>query len=375
MSVDPGFNPHSVLSMVVSVAGTNEEQSDRRANFYRELLDKVRALPGVQAAGAINHLPLAGDLWDRGFRIEGRPEPRPGESPDAVYRIVMPGYFETMRLPLRSGRLVSGRDNAGSPNVVILNERAARQYWPGESPVGKRIAIGDNTDGSPNWFNVIGVVANARQIDWAYDPDPEMYLAALQSPLFLGTGTDGIAAHMTYITLVVRSDEAPGELASAVRRTVWSFDRNLPVSQVITMDEAVADATAQARFEMLLLGLFGAVALFLAAVGIYGVMNYSVARRTREIAIRVSLGASRRDVLGMLVRTAMLQALAGTAGGVAGALLLSKLMAKMVFGVRPTDPVTFAGGIVLLSVAAMVATFVPARRAARIEPMKALRSD
>jgi putative ABC transport system permease protein len=194
-SVDPGFNPHNVLSMVVSVAGTKEEQPNQRAVFYRDLLETLRALPGVKAAGAINHLPLAGDLWDRGFQIEGRSKPRPGESPDAVYRIVMPGYFQAMRLPMRRGRTITDHDDARAPGVVIMNERAVREYWPGEDPIGKRITIDDDKKGQPIWLTVIGVVANAKQGSWASDPDPEMYLAALQNPDFLGDETDPIAAH------------------------------------------------------------------------------------------------------------------------------------------------------------------------------------
>jgi putative ABC transport system permease protein len=374
-SLNPGFNPHNVLSMVVSVAGTKEAEANHRAIFYRELLQKIGSLPGVQSVGAINHLPLAGDMWDRSFEIEGRPKPRPGESPDAVYRIAMPGYFETMRLPLKSGRVISNNDDAREPGVVIINERAARAYWPGESPIGKRIAVTGENNGQLNWLTVAGVVANAKQEDWASEPYPEMYLAALQSPDFLGTGTDVISPHMSYITLVVRSGQNPVGLASAVKRTVWSFDRNLPISDVFTMERVISDANAQARFEMLLLGVFGVVALVLAAVGIYGVMTYSVSRRTREIGIRISLGASRTDVLRMVVRRAMIQTIAGTAAGVAGAVFLSKLMSKMLYGVEPTDPSTFAGVAIVLGLAALLATGVPARRATRIEPVVALRNE
>lgn len=374
-SVNPGFNPHNVLSMVVSVAGTKEAEPNRRAIFYRELLLKVEALPGVNSAGAINHLPLAGDLWDRGFEIEGRPKPRPGESPDAVYRIVMPGYFQAMRLPLRRGRTITGKDDARATGVVIINERAAREYWPGEDPIGRRITISDEKSSQPTWLTVIGVVADAKQSEWAAKPDPEIYLAALQNGDFLGDGGASIAAHMTYITLVVRADANPADIASAVKQTVWSFDRNLPISEVFTMDRVVADATAQPRFEMLLLGVFAAVALVLAAVGIYGVMSYSVSRRTREIGIRISLGASRADVLRMVVRQGMVQALAGAAVGLVGALLLAQLMADMLYGVRPSDPVTFGGVAMVLGLAALLATCVPARKATRIEPMTALRNE
>ena len=374
-AVDTGFNPHNVLTMVVSVAGTQEAEAGRREFFYRDLLRTIRAQPGVNSAGAINHLPLAGDLWDRGFEIEGRPKPRPGEAPNAVYRIVMPGYFDTMRLPIKMGRAITYRDDAKAPAVVIINERAARGFWPGEDPIGKRFALGGENGKQPNWRTVIGVVANARLDDMVSNPYPEMYLAALQTPEFMGEGSDPIGPHMAYITLVVRGDGNPAELTRQVTEAVRSFDRNLPISQVFTMDEAVSAATAQPRFEMLLLGLFGVVALVLAAVGIYGVMNYAVSRRTREIGIRMSLGASRGDVLRMVILRAVTQALAGTAAGVAGASLLAKAMSKMLFGVQPTDPLTFAGVTVILGLAALLAAAVPARKAMRIEPMAALRSE
>jgi putative ABC transport system permease protein len=370
-SVEPGFNPKGVLSMVVSVAGTKEAQPGRRAVLYPELLKKVRQLPGVMAVGGINHLPLAGDMWGLGFEIEGRAASRPGEGPRAVYRIALPGYFETMRLPVLSGRVMTERDDGRVPAVAVINERAARRYWPGESPLGKRITLG----GPGEWVTVVGVVANAKQADWAAEPEPEVYLAGLQTLEFLGDGKGAAGAHMNYVTLVVRTAGNPADMTAAVRRSVQEFDRNLSVSQVLTMEQAVADATAQPRFEMLLLALAGGVALILAAVGIYGVMNYAVVRRTREIGIRISLGASCGDVLGMVFRRALLQALAGTAVGIAGAVLLSKFMAKMVFGVRPTDPWTFAAVTVLLAVAAVAASGIPARRASRIQPMQALRSE
>jgi putative ABC transport system permease protein len=366
-AVDPGFNPHHVLSMVVSVAGSNEAETGRRSVFYRQLLDRVRALPGVQSAGAINHLPLAGDTWGWSFQIEGRPKPRPGESPQAVYRVAMPGYFETMRLPVLRGRALAQADDARAPGVVIVNERAAAVYWPGQDPLDKRISF----DAGNTWLTVIGVARNARQEDWATDPYPEVYLAALQNRDFLGIGESNTA----YITLVLRTAGDPGELASAVKSAVWSFDRNLPISAVLTMDNVVTAATSQQHFEMLLFGLFAAVALILAAVGIYGVMNYSVSRRTREIGIRISLGASQAAVLRMVVQQGMMQALGGTAVGIVGALLLGRLMTGMLYGVRPTDPVTFAGVAIALGAVALLASGIPARKATAIEPMVALRSE
>jgi putative ABC transport system permease protein len=370
-SVDPGFNPHNVLSMVVSVAGTKEAGPNQRAIFYRQLLERVRQLPGVRSAGGINHLPLAGDMWGWSFLIEGRPKPRPGESPSAVYRIAMPGYFETMRLPLRRGRAITENDDARAPGAVVINERAAHAYWPGQDPVGKRIAFDATKNNPPTWLTIVGIAANAKQSDWASEPYPEVYLAALQNRDFLGeTGS-----HISYITLVARTAGDPAQLAAAIKNVVWSFDRNLPVSEVFTMDRVIADANAQPRFEMLLLGVFAAVALVLAAVGIYGVMNYSVSRRTREIGIRVSLGASRADVLRMVLAQGMTQAAAGAAVGVAGALLLSRFITKMLYGVPPNDPVTFSGVVMVLGAAALLASGVAARKAIRIEPIVALRSE
>ncbi len=365
-SIDPGFNPHNVLSMVVSVAGSQEAEPNRRVLFYQQLLDRVRTLPGVQSVGGINHLPLAGDIWGWSFTIEGRPKPRPGEFPTAVYRVAMPGYFQTMRLPLVRGRDIAATDDASAQGVVIVNERAAASYWPGEDPIGKRI-----TFGPPTWLTVIGVAKNAKQSDWAAPPYPEVYLAALQNSDFLGNA----GSHIAYLTLVVRTAGDPGALANAVKNTVWSFDRNLPISEVLTMDGVVADANAQPRFEMLLLAVFAGVALALAAVGIYGVMSYSVSRRTHEIGIRLSLGASQGEVLRLVVRQGMALALAGSAAGMAGALMLSRLMTNMLYGVRPTDPLIFAGVAMVLGGVALVATYIPARRATRIDPMVALRYE
>ena len=376
-SVDPGFNPHNVLSMVVSVAGSKESESNRRTIFYRQLLEQVRAIPGVESAGGINHLPLAGDMWGLPFTIEGRPKPRPGESPDAVYRIVTPGYFETMRLPVVRGRSISAADNASAPGVVIINERAAHSYWPGEDPVGKHIGFTAGKTDTPTWLTVIGIAKDAKQENWSAPTYPEVYLAAFQNREYLGEdGSQGEAgSHMAYITLVVRTSGDPGAIAPVVKNAVWSFDHNLPISEVLTMDGVVADANARPRFEMLLLGVFAGVALVMAAVGIYGVMSYSVSRRTHEIGIRVSLGASQTDVMRLVVRQGMVLALTGSAAGIAGALLLSRLMTKLLYGVQATDPTTFVGVAMLLILVALVASYIPARRAMRVDPMAALRYE
>jgi hypothetical protein len=288
-------------------------------------------------------------------------------------------------LPYRNAdRLVIALHDGSSPVAVAnyidwrdqsrsFEPMGAAEYWSGRAriPSASTFRSMPASPDPPTWLTVIGVVKNAKQEDWASQPFPEVYLAALQNRDFLGIGE----SHTAYLTVVLRTIGDPGDLAPAVKRTVWSFDRNLPISEVLTMDRVVADATSQPRFEMLLFGLFAGVALLMAAVGSYGVMNYSVSRRTREIGIRISLGASRAAVLRMVARRGIMQALAGTAVGFIGALILSKLMSQMLYGVRPNDPVTFGGVLVVLALVALLASYHPARKATRIEPMVALRSE
>jgi putative ABC transport system permease protein len=374
-AVDPGFNPHNLISMIVSVAGSNEADAGRRELFYRQLIERVRSLPGVQAAGAINHLPLAGDLWGWHFAIEGRPKPRPGEALGAVYRMVTPGYFAAMRLPIVRGRDITDSDNATAPGVIIINEQAARQYWPGEDPLGKRVSFDDDTTNPKTWLTIIGIAKDAKQDSWTDKATPEAYLAAFQNHDYLGDSGTEASKHMDYITLVVRTAGNPAALASAMKEAAWSFDRSLAISQVDTMVGVVREANAQPRFEMLLLTIFAAVALVLATVGIYGVISYSTSRRTHEIGVRMSLGATRGDVLLLVVRQGLWLAVAGSVAGIVGALLLSRLMAKLLYGVQPIDPATFGAVAVGLGVVAMLACYVPARRAMHIDPMAALRHE
>ena len=369
-AIDPGFNPHNVLSMVVTVTGSKAAEPSRRAPFYQQLLEQVRALPGVQSASAINHLPLAGDLWSRSLLIEGRLVPRPGEAPEAVYRTVWPGYFHTMNIPMLHGRDVTDGDNLNSPAVVVVNETLAHQSWPGENPIGKRIALVDSLP-NPQWLTVVGVAKNAKQEDWAATPYIEMYLPYLQNRDYL----EDPLSHFSYLTLVVRTSGDPASRAAAIESEVRALDKNVTVSQVQTMEQVVADSTAQPRFYLLLLGAFAAVALTLAAVGTYGVMSYSVSRRTHEIGVRVALGAKAGDVLRLVTGQGMMPALGGAGVGLVGALALTRLMSSLLYGVRPDDPVTIAGVLLVLAAVGLIANYIPARRAMKVDPAVALRYE
>jgi putative ABC transport system permease protein len=369
-AVDPGFDPEHVLSMIVSVTGAESAQPAHRVSFFRDLLDRVRTLPGVESASAINHLPLGGDLWDRSLIIEGRPIPRPGEAEDAVYRMVLPGYFRTMNIPILKGRDFAQSDGLQSPAVVVINEVMARRCWPGEDRLGKRFAFEDSLP-NPQWITVVGVAKNSAEKDWGAQLAPEMYLPYLQSREYL----EGSVSQFSYLTLVVRSTGDPAVLTSAIEHNIGVLDKNVTVSQVQTMEQAVTDATAEPRFYLLLLGAFAGVALVLAAVGIYGVMSYSVSRRTHEIGLRMALGARTGDVIRLVTRQGLLLALCGAAVGLAGAFGLARLMSSLLYGVQPDDPLTLTGVLLVLVAVALIATYLPARRATKVDPMVALRYE
>jgi len=262
-----------------------------------------------------------------------------------------------------------------APGAVIINEQAARQYWPGEDAIGKRISFDDGTTNPLTWLTIVGIAKDAKQDSWTDKATPEAYLAAFQNHDYLGDSGTEASRHMNYITLVARTAGDPAEVTSAMKEAAWSFDRNLAISQVVTMDGVVAEANAQPRFEMLLLTIFAAVALVLAAVGIYGVISYSASRRTHEIGVRMSLGATRSDVLLLVMRQGVWLAFAGSATGIAGALMISRLMTKLLYGVQPTDPATFVAVAAGLGLVAVLACYIPARRAMRIDPMAALRCE
>ena len=370
-AVDPGFNPRNVLTMTTSLAGASQYVGPTREAFYQQLTERLTALPGVESASAINHLPLAGDRWGRALAIEGRPEPPPGQAIEAAFRVSRPDYFRTMGIAFHEGRDFTARDNVDAPGVVILNETMARRYWPGESPLGKRLALGGARDDSLHWLTVVGVVKDVKQDSWVDAPSSEIYLPFQQSGDFF----DGTARQYTSMTVVVRTRVSPSSLAAAVRDTVKSLDNKVAASEVVTMESVITDTLWQPRFNLQLLGLFAALALVLAAIGLYGVMSYSVAQRTQEVGLRMALGAQRGDVIRMVVRQGMTLALIGVGVGLLGSFALTRLLGNLLYGVAPTDAITFASVALCLLSVALIACCIPALRATKVDPLVALRHE
>jgi putative ABC transport system permease protein len=371
--IDPGFNPHHLLTMVVSVAGAKDTAATDRSAFYQQALQRIQALPGVVSASAINHLPLAGDDWDLPFFIEGRPIPKRGEELGGIYRVVLPGYFRTMNISLLRGRDFTEHDNQTAPGVVIINEFMAQRHWPGHDPIGKRISIGLDMNGTPSqtWLTIVGITQTVVRREWSAPPEEEYYLPYLQNPAYIASSSP----HYEYMSFVVRtSGEAPAQ-APAIENAIRSENTTVTLSEVQTMDDIVAEANAQPRFYLYLLAAFAAVALVLAAVGIYGVMSHSVSRRTHEMAVRMALGAQQSEVLRLVVGESMLLAVVGGVLGLIGAMALTPTMKTLLYGVRASDPVTFITVALVLGVVALLASYVPARRATKVDPIVALRYE
>ena len=360
-----GFQPQGVLTFRAIPRGQKYSDLTQRSAFYQQVIERMDTLPGVKSAAAVTFIPLTFVRGSKGFTIEGHPPIAPGQIPMAGYEVVTPGYFATMRIPLREGRDFSWSDTPGNQPVIIINEAMAKKYWPQENALGKRMHQGSPDDHEFPWLTIAGVVGDIREFDPLTPPRPTMYFPITQFPDPGGVLRDW----------VVRTAGDPLAAASAVRSAVWDVDKDLPVTRVRTMEEVRSMSIASQRLNLLLFALFAALALVLATVGIYGVMAYSVAQRTREIGIRVALGARDNAVLGLVFAQGFRLAALGLLFGVTAAFALTRLMASMIYGVSSTDAATFFAVALLLASVAAAACYIPARRAMRVDPMVALRYE
>jgi putative ABC transport system permease protein len=326
-------------------------------------LDKLNSLPQIQAA-MVGDVPLNGGEVTHAFAMEGRPPVAKGDEPEVDTFCVMGDYFGVMRIALRAGRTLSPTDRENQPLVAVINEALARKFFAGQNPVGQRIRWALET-GPPRWMTIVGVVADVKQYSLADPPYPAVFTPFAQTN----------EAWRRWMSVVVSMQDSSGSLIPAVKRQIWSLDSQIPLNRIQSMDELLGLSLAERQFNMSLLGLFAGLAMILVEVGIYGVISYNVSRRTHEIGIRIAVGASRVDVLKLVLGQGIRMAALGIVAGVFGAFALTRLMTKLLFGVTATDPLTFAVAVLLMLAAVLLACFAPARRAMRVDPIVALRYE
>ncbi|HKC70233.1 MAG TPA: FtsX-like permease family protein, partial [Terriglobales bacterium] len=362
LSVDPGFNAEHVLTFELSLPGSKYSDRRRIMGLYREALSRLRVLPGVQAAGIVETVPLDGATEATAIRILGRAPTSEKDQPMANYTIASPGYFAAAGTPLLRGRTFQDADTDDAPAVTVISRAMAEKYWPGVDPIGQQVALG-----SPKYptATIVGIVADVKRLSLREQPGPEMYVPYTQK----------VYPSLLTMNVIVRSQVEPAALTGMIRRAIASVDPELPIAKVQTLNAVVSDSLAQPRFSLLLMAVFGGLALLLAAIGLYGVISYSVARRTQEIGIRMALGASRRRVFAMVVGQGGKMAGLGIVLGVAAALGVTRMMASFLYGVKPTDGLTLAVVCILLAGVALLACYLPARRATKVDPMVALRYE
>jgi putative ABC transport system permease protein len=353
--VDPGFQSDSVLAFQVALPARTYAADPQRIAFFDSLQERLRALPGVRAAGMVQSLPIRND-YVLSVVIDRRPPLPPGEGISANHRVVDPGYFDALSIPLRRGRIFTARDTATAPMVAVIDEAFVRRHFPDEDPIGRGIDIGNGTDG---FYEIVGVVGDVRHGGLDLEATPTMYVP-YRSDVFSG------------MWVVARADGDPTNLAGPVRQVIRDLDPALPAYSMTSLATVLSDSVARRRFSMLLLVLFAGVALFLAGVGLYGVVSYTVSQRVREIGLRMAMGAAPRDVLQLVVGGGLKLVVAGVAIGLVAAVSLTRYVEAMLFNVAPTDPWSYAGTAVLLITIAAIACLVPARRAMRVDPIVAL---
>jgi putative ABC transport system permease protein len=359
-SVDPGFNAKDVLTMRVVLPGQKYDKEQKVIDFFQRAVQGIRNLPGVEAAGAISFLPFAGPYSGTSFEIEGLPAPAPGNEPKTGVCVTDANFFKVMQIPLKRGRLFTEQETTDVRHVVVINEALAQKYFPNEDPLGKRIKIYMKGENVPT--EIIGIVADSKHkaLDGEVEPMSYWPHPELAYP---------------FMTLVIRSSANAAQLSSGAREVIRTLDKDQPVSDVRTMDSLLAKSIARSSFIALLLTIFAGVALVLSAIGIYGVISYGVSQRGHEIGVRMALGAQTADVVKLILRNGMLLVVIGLAIGLLGAFAITRIMSTLLFGVTPTDMLTFASVSGLLLAVAMLACYIPARRATKIDPLKSLRYE
>jgi putative ABC transport system permease protein len=360
-STNPGFNPENMLTLRLELPEARYKEIPTQTQFRQSVIDGLNSVPGIQAA-MISELPLSGDLLTHNFIIEGRPPLPVGQEPELPIRTVIGKYFDAMGIPIIAGRDFGPEDTPNSPVVGLVNQAFVREYFPDEDPIGKRIRWA--RENAPLWMTIIGVVGDVSHRSLSIGEDPAFYASYVQQN----------QKWKRWMYLVARSDDVSSVL-SRVKGEVWAADKQIPLTRVQTMNEVMAASLAEQRFNMTMMGVFAAVALVLAVVGVYGVVSYAVAQRTHEIGIRMALGASSTKVLASVMGQGLVLTGAGVVIGMAGAFALTRVLGNLLFGLGTSDPLTFAVIAGLLIAVALAACFVPARRAARVDPMVALRYE
>jgi len=366
LNVSPGYDAQHVLSMRLTVAGAQYPQNQNVTAFYKQLQDRVSTIPGVQSAAIINQLPSAAEKTEASFEIEGRPFVTDIDREDGIadYRMISPNYFKTMGIPLLRGRPFTDQEGREAPAAAIINDKLARRFFPGEDPTTKRIRLRPDAP----WLQIVGVIPDIKNHGLTADTSNEMYFPYVENSF-------GLPGAVRTMTLVVRTNSDPAAFINPVRNELRALDKNLPPYKVQTMEQVLAESVSKTRFTMLLLTVFAGLALVLAAGGVYSVLAYSVAQRTREIGIRNALGAQQSDIFKLIMRQGLVLAIIGVVlGGVAG-LALTRVMGNLLYTVSATDPKIFIGVALLLIVVALLACYLPARRATKVKPMTALRNE
>ncbi len=359
--VKPGFNPEHLLTMRLRLPQTKYADAAQLTPFYQQLIERVRALPGVKTAGTVSHLPLSGAYQSGTVTVEQPSASIDNASFECDRRVVSPDYFEAMGIEVMNGRAFNDHDKQGALMVCLVNETFARRFWPNEDPLGRRVKIGGAQSTAP-WLTIVGVVAHVKHYGLSAQGREFIYFPYTQTPA-------------RQMFLAVRTEGDPSNLIGSVRNEIASMDPDQPVADIRNMEQIVYGSVAQPRFNTLMLGIFAVVALILAAVGVYGVMNYSVAQQTHEIGIRMALGAQQNHILAMVIQQGFVLVGIGVAIGLAGAFVITQFMSSMLYGVKAMDPTTFVGVAIILALVALVASYIPARRATRVDPMIALRYE